>query len=210
MENRQFKERKFWDWFADKYDLFIIKTQSKIYQSILENIDLALKINFDVLEIGTGTGIVPFSIYSKVSSIVATDISSKMIQIAKQKQKDLKVENIDFQVQDCYSLTLPDKSFDLVIATNLLHLLYEPEKALSEVKRVMKDHGLFIGPTFCVGENKKSKIISSLVGFLSGFKIVNQWSFNDYKNFISRNGFIIKKVVEIDGRFPLSYLVLKK
>lgn len=210
MENRQHKERKFWDWFAKKYDLFIEKTQSKIYQSILDNIEIELNIDFKVLEIGTGTGIVPFSICSKVSSIVATDISPKMIQIAKQKQKDLNINNINFQVQDACNLALPDHSFDLVIASNLLHLLYEPEKALNEVKRVMKDKGRFIAPTFCVGEKTKSKIISNVVGFLSGFKIVNQWNFNDYKHFISENAFFIEKEVEIDGRFPLSYFVLKK
>jgi len=163
-----------------------------------------------VLEIGTGTGMVPFSICSKVSSIIATDISPKMIQIAKHKQKDLKVENIDFQVEDTYNLLLPDNSFDLVIASNLIHLLYEPEKALNEVKRVMKDNGLFFAPTFCVGENTKSKIISNVVGFLSGFKFVNQWSFNDYKLFLKENGFIIEKTVLIDGRFPLTHIVMKK
>jgi uncharacterized membrane protein YwzB len=51
METRQFKERKFWDWFASKYDLFIKKTQNKTYQLILANIHLSLKSNFKVLDI---------------------------------------------------------------------------------------------------------------------------------------------------------------
>ena len=38
---------------------------------------------------GTGTGIIPFSIYTKVGTIIATDISSGMIRVAKQKQKEL-------------------------------------------------------------------------------------------------------------------------
>lgn len=210
MENRQYKETRFWNWFADKYDLFIKKTQSKIYQLILENIDLELNINFRVLEIGTGTGIVPFHICSKVSSITATDISSEMIKIAKQKQKNLNIKNIDFQVQDSYNLTLPDNSFDLVIANNVLHLLFEPEQALNEVKRVMKDNAFFIAPTFCLGENPKSRMISKLVGFLSGFKVVNQWTFDDFKSSIKNNGFSIEKALQVHGRFPLSFLVLKK
>nr|NQU93339.1 methyltransferase domain-containing protein [Bacteroidota bacterium] len=77
---------------ADKYDLFIAKTQSKTYQSILKNIDSELNKNLDLLEIGTGTGIIPFSIFSKVSSITAIDISPEMIRVAKQKQKELNVE----------------------------------------------------------------------------------------------------------------------
>ncbi|PIQ28806.1 MAG: methyltransferase type 11, partial [Bacteroidetes bacterium CG18_big_fil_WC_8_21_14_2_50_41_14] len=47
------------------------------------------------------------------------------------------------QVQDSYNLTFLDKSFDVVIASNLLHLLYEPEKPINEIKRVLKDKGIF-------------------------------------------------------------------
>lgn len=210
MKNRQNKERKFWDKFAERYDSFINKTNSATYKVILENIDAELESNHKVLEIGTGTGIISFSICKKVSSIVATDISPEMIKLASQKQKDLNVKNIDFQIQDSYGLTFPDKSFDVVIASNLLHLLYEPEKPIGEVKRLMKDNGIFIAPTFCVGENMKSKIITAIAGVLSGFKIVNKWSINEFKTIINNNGLKIVKVIKVDGRFPLAYVVMTK
>lgn len=209
MNNRQSNERKFWDKFATHYDSFIRNVFGKAYKSILENIDSELNVNQTVLEIGTGTGIIPFAIYSKVSSIVATDISPDMIKIAAQKQVDLNIRNIVFQVQDSYNLTFPDKSFDVVIASNLLHLLYEPEKPIAEVKRVMKDNGIFIAPTFCVGENTKSRVISTVAGKISGFKIINNWSIRDFKVMLTNNGFNITKIVRIDGRFPLVYVVLK-
>ncbi|RPH32709.1 MAG: class I SAM-dependent methyltransferase [Bacteroidales bacterium] len=210
MKNRQNKERKFWDRFANSYDSFIKNTVDKTYKSILENIDSELNVNQNILEIGTGTGIIPFSVCSKVSSITAIDISPEMIRIANQKRKDSNIKNIDFQVQDSYSLTFPDKSFDIAIASNLLHLLYEPEKPLNEVKRVMKDDGVFIAPTFCVGENMKSRVITSLAGVFSGFSIVSKWSINDYKSMLVSNGFTIDKAIRIDGRFPLAYIVMSK
>ena len=210
MKNREFKEKKFWDKFARKYDSFIKNTVSKTYVEIIEHLDSELNLQQSVLEIGTGTGIISFSVCSKVSSIVATDISPEMIQIAKQKQTDSNIKNIDFQVQDSYHLTFPDKSFELVIANNLLHLLYEPEKPLSEVKRVLKDNGIFITPTFCVGENFKSKAITSIAGLFSGFKIVNKWSIQEFKNMLKKNGFNIEKTIRIDGKFPLAFVVMKK
>jgi phosphatidylethanolamine/phosphatidyl-N-methylethanolamine N-methyltransferase len=210
MKNRENKEKKFWDKFANRYDSFINRTASKTYKEILENLNLDLNSNQNILEIGTGTGIIPFSIHSKVSSIIATDISPEMIKIAKQKQLDSNIKNIDFQVQDSYSLTLPDKSFDVVIASNLLHLLYEPEKPISEVKRVLKDNGIFIAPTFCVGEDFKSKVITTIAGFVSGFKVINKWSIDDFKKMLSANGFIIEKSIRIDGRFPLGYVIMRK
>jgi ubiquinone/menaquinone biosynthesis C-methylase UbiE len=209
MNNRQCKERRFWDRFANYYDSFINKVFRKSYSFILENIESDLNLNHDVLEIGTGTGIIPFTIYSKVSSIVATDISPEMVRVAKQKLLKTNIKNIDFQIQDSYNLTLKDKSFDIVIASNLLHLLYDPEKPINEVKRIMKDNGIFIAPTLCVGENTKSKVIASIIGTLSGFKFVNKWSINEYKNTLTSNGFIITRSVVIYDKIPLAYVVMK-
>ena len=209
MDNRQKKESRFWERFAGYYDTFINKVFSKSYASILENIGPDLNINHDVLELGSGTGIIPFSICSKVSSIVATDISPKMIHTANQKLLKTKIQNIDFQIQDSYNLTLHDKSFDIVIAANLLHLLYEPEKPLKEVRRVMREDGIFIAPTLCAGENRKSKIIASVIGTLSGFKVVNKWSINEFKNMLINNGFIITRTVIIYDKIPLAYIVMK-
>jgi ubiquinone/menaquinone biosynthesis C-methylase UbiE len=210
MNNRQINEREFWGKFAAHYDSFVRNILGKTYKSILENIVSELNANQAVLDIGTGTGIIPFAIYSKVSSIVATDISPDMIRIAAQKQADLNISNIDFQVQDSYNLTFPDKSFDVVIASNLLHLLYEPEKPIAEVMRVMKDDGVFIAPTFCVGENLRSRVITTVAGIISGFKIINIWSIRDFKAVLTNNGFKISKDVRIDGIFPLVYIVLTK
>jgi ubiquinone/menaquinone biosynthesis C-methylase UbiE len=210
MNNRQEKERRFWDRFASYYDSFIDKVFRKTYKAILENIESDLTISHTVLELGTGTGIIPFAIYSKVSSIVATDISPVMVRVANEKLAKSKIKNIEFQVQDSYNLAYPDKSFDVVIASNLLHLLYEPEKPIQEIKRVMKDNGIFIAPTLCVGENTRSKIIATIIGSLSGFKVVNKWSFNDFKSMLTSNGLVIDKALRIEGKLLTAYVVMKK
>ncbi|MFA6403377.1 MAG: class I SAM-dependent methyltransferase [Salinivirgaceae bacterium] len=210
MNNRQNKERRFWDRFANYYDSFIDKVFSKTYKSILENINSDLDLNYNVLEIGTGTGIIPFSIYSNVYSITATDISPEMVRIANQKLIKSEIKNIEFQVQDSYNLTFLDKSFDVVIASNLLHLLYEPEKPIKEIKRVLKDKGIFIAPTLCVGENTKSKIIATMIGLFSGFKVVNKWSYRDFKRMLTDNGLIIDKELRIEDKLLTAYIVMKK
>jgi ubiquinone/menaquinone biosynthesis C-methylase UbiE len=132
-----------------------------------------------------------------------------MIQIANHKLIKAQIQNIDFQIQDSYNLAFADKSFDMVIASNLLHLLFEPEKPLKEVKRVMREDGIFIAPTLCAGENFKSKIVANIIGFLSGFKVVNKWSINEFKNLLIENGFIITRTVIIYDKIPLAYIVMK-
>ena len=36
----------------------------------------------------------------------------------------------------------------MVIVSNALHIIPQPEKALQEIKRVLKDDGVLIAPTF--------------------------------------------------------------
>lgn len=210
MDKRQKREQRFWDKFAYIYDSFINVVFGRTYKKILENLNSDLNTSLHVLDIGTGTGIIPFSICSKVASVTATDISPEMIQVAKQKQENSNIINIDFQVQDSYSLTFPDKSFDLVVASNLFHLLYEPEKPINEIKRVLKDNGIFIAPTLCVGENTRSKIIATVIGLLSGFRVVNKWSFQDFKSMLISNGFTIQKASRIEGKILTAYIVMSK
>lgn len=210
MKNRQLKEKKFWDKFALKYDAYMKRTLDETYVSILKNMKEDLKQSDKVLEIGAGTGLITFAICSKVMSIIATDILPEMIKVAQQKKEEQKLTNIDFQVQDSYKLDFSDNSFDMVLATNVLHLLYEPEKAIREVKRVVRDNGVFIAPNFCMGETRKDRIIAKLAGLVSGFKIVNKWSIKEYKKVITTCGFQIEKTILIDGRFPLAYMVARK
>jgi len=210
MDIRQKKERKFWDGFANAYDSFINRAFSKTYGSILKNLEADLNSTHNVLDIGTGTGIIPFYICSKVSSVVGVDISAEMIRVANQKQEKSNIRNITFQVQDSYNLSFPDKSFDVVIASNLLHIVYEPDKPLNEVKRVMKDNGIFIAPTLCAGENAGKRITALIAGALFGFMVVNKWSINDFKNMLSNNGFVENRTVIVEGRIPLAYIVLQK
>ena len=61
-----------------------------------------------------------------------------MIEKAKKNYNSTKLH---FSVQDARTLPYADQSFDVVIIANALHIMPEPEKALSEIKRVLKDDG---------------------------------------------------------------------
>ena len=52
-----------------------------------------------------------------------------------------------------FSLPYASKSFDVVIVSNALHIVPQPEKSLREIKRVLKDDGVLIAPTFTHAEN---------------------------------------------------------
>lgn len=119
-----------------------------------------------------------------------------------------KIANIDFEVGDSCNLEFDDNSFDVVIASNVLHLLFFPEKALSEIHRVLKPSGKAILPTFCHAENFKSRIVSSFMGFFK-FRAQNKWPLVSFESFLINNGFTIIKTETVKGTIPLLYPVLK-
>ena len=106
-----------------------------------------------VLELATGTGLIAKHIVNAAAHIEATDASAEMIAEAKRDNRSAKLH---FSVQDMFRLPYADKSFDVVIVSNALHIVPQPEKALAEIRRVLKDDGVLIAPTFTHAGNSFS------------------------------------------------------
>lgn len=202
-------KQKFWDSYSKKYDSFISKHASKTYATVINNIKQELEPGSMVLEIATGTGLLSFAIASMVKHITAIDYSPRMINIAKQKQASTHTRNITFSVGNAYNLSFDKNEFDIVIASNVFHLLPSPEIALSEIKRVLKDNGTLLIPTYCHGNNIKSHILSRIMT-LTGFSVWNRWSVESFRKFVTENGFMVQKEHIITDKITLSYIVASK
>ena len=162
-----------------------------------------------VLEVATGTGILSIKFSNKAAHITAIDIAPEMLKVAREKSASLQITNIDFEIGDICNLKYKDQSFDIVVASNVLHLLFNPELALQEIKRVLRDKGKLIAPTFCHGTNLRSRILSAILSVL-GQNTKNRWSPKNYKEFVEGQGFTISKEVFVEDRIPLLYLVAEK
>ncbi|ARP39456.1 class I SAM-dependent methyltransferase [Vibrio syngnathi] len=81
---------------------------------------------------------------SNVVSYIGVDISQEAIKVAKSNfsTTDNKVK---FKLGSIFELPEPDNSIDTFISMETLEHLEEPNLALSEIKRVLKDDGFFIG-----------------------------------------------------------------
>ena len=125
------KERKtFWDKNAGRYDRFMRKDRAA-YEEMYKLIRPVVKAK-TVLELATGTGLIAKHIVNAAAHIEATDASAEMIAEAKRDNHSAKLH---FSVQDMFRLPYADKSFDVVIVSNALHIVPQPEKALARVRR---------------------------------------------------------------------------
>lgn len=197
-----------WDKFAKHYSGFIKRNLADAYAELYRQIKADVNGADSVLEVATGPGLIAFEISDVVNHIDAVDLSAQMIEVAKEVQRQKGMQNINFTCCDAYNLPFADGEFDIVIASNLLHLLKEPNVALMEMKRVLKADGKIILPTFCHGENFKSRVISFFMS-LSGFKAENKWSEKDYEEYVRSNRFKIIRKIIIPGKIPLVYLLVE-
>ena len=194
------KHKDFWDKNAGRYNRFMRRDRAA-YDKMYELIRPIVR-HKTVLELATGTGLIAKHIVNAAAHIEATDISAKMIAEAKRDNPSAKLH---FSVQDMFHLPYADKSFEVVIVSNALHIVPHPENALQEIKRVLKDDGVLIAPTFTHAGNSFSGKFSAFFMKLAGFPLYSKWTSEEYLRFLRQNGWTVQKSVLLKASFPLTY-----
>ncbi|MFD0676455.1 MULTISPECIES: class I SAM-dependent methyltransferase [unclassified Paenibacillus] len=106
-----------------------------------------------VLELGGGNGLLWMANASKIPShwdITVSDYSEGMLNDARNNLSVLNNE-LKFEVMNAENINYPDHTFDIIIANHMLYHVDSREKALLEIRRVLKPSGIFYATT--VGSN---------------------------------------------------------
>ena len=194
------KHKNFWDRNAGLYDRFMRK-DGAAYERMYEMIQPVVQ-HKTVLELATGTGLIAKHIANAAAHIEATDASAQMIAEAKRDNCSVKLH---FSVQDMFRLPYADESFDVVIVSNALHIVPQPENALAEIKRVLKDDGVLIAPTFTHAGNSFFGKVKAFFMKLAGFPLHSKWTSEEYLSFLRQNGWTVRKSAVLKASFPLTY-----
>ena len=194
------KQKNFWDKNAGRYDRFMRK-DAAAYEQMYELLRPVVR-HKTVLELDTGTGVIAKNIVNSAAHIEATDASPEMIAEAKRDNRSAKLH---FSVQDMFFLPYAEESFDVVIVSNALHIVPQPEKALQEIKRVLKDDGVLIAPTFTHAGNSFSGKVKAFFMKRVGFPLHSKWTSAEYLRFLSQNGWTVRKSAVLKASFPLTY-----
>lgn len=196
MKNR----RNFWDRTAKIYDRFM-RRDAAAYDRMYALLRPVVR-DKTVLELAAGTGLIAKHIANAAEYIEVTDASEQMIR---QAERENHAENLHFSVQDMFCLPYADAAFDVVIVSNALHIVPQPEKSLREIKRVLKDDGVLIAPTFTHAENSFLGKIKAFFMNLAGFPLHSKWTSEEYLKFLQQNDWTVQKSVVLKASFPLTY-----
>lgn len=170
-------------WYAPLYD--------RLFGLVLEPGRRALAHAVDevqpatLLEVGVGTGLV-LPRYPAHSKVVGIDLSADMLEVARRKVASLTGRRIELQVMNAEQLDFPDATFDCVTVPYVLSVTPDPDRFVSEIRRVCKPGGIIIivnhfsGSRFWWLLEKLVQPLADRIGFRSEFSFERHITSHDW------------------------------
>jgi len=121
-----------------------LKASQEQLRRLYQRYELARKLaeGKDILEIGCGSGIGLGYLARFARKVVGGDIEEKNVSLAKEYYKDR--TNIIIDLIDAHNLPFPDGNFDLALVFETIYYLIDPQKGLSEIRRVLRENGILV------------------------------------------------------------------
>ncbi|NJE08733.1 class I SAM-dependent methyltransferase [Thermococcus sp. M39] len=117
-------------WYQTKVGQYVDRTEKRLIFSMIKTK------RGRALDLGCGTGNYTIELYKRGFDVIGVDLSQEMLRIAKAK-----IPNVLFIRADAYNLPFKKEVFDLVLSVTMFEFIYEPEKVLNEIHRVLKPGG---------------------------------------------------------------------
>ena len=127
-----------YDKFAKSYDKAFAPFERRFLSGWRRETLSHLPKNARILEIGAGTG-ANFPFYPTSHHAVASEISIKMLEIAREKTNDIQLVQANAEV-----LPFGENCFDAAFATLVFCSIPNPEKAFRDLRRIVKANGVFV------------------------------------------------------------------
>lgn len=112
---------------------------------------IALEPHSRVLDLASGTGLPSLAIASRLSGdgvVVATDISASMLELLSSRANAMRIDRMQCVEMDAQSLKFSDQSFEAVTCAFGMMFCPQPERVLTETRRVLKPGGRFAMSTW--------------------------------------------------------------
>jgi 2-polyprenyl-3-methyl-5-hydroxy-6-metoxy-1,4-benzoquinol methylase len=172
---------------------FLINNFYNIFLSQIKD----LKIE-SILDVGCGEGITLSKLKeNKIGrSHEGIDYSKEAVETANKEYPNLHI----FQ-GDIYNLKYKDNSFDLVICSEVLEHLENPQKALAEITRVSSKYILLSVP------NEPWFYVFNYTQWGKDIGHINSWSSRKFVKFVKLQGL---KVLSVKTPFPWTLVLVKK
>lgn len=123
------------------------RVQMDILDSVVKAADLFQRKEFKkILDLGCGTGRNTLYLAKKGFEVHACDISETGISLTRELVQKEKINNVEFSIQNMYSLKYDNNIFDgvLCIWVQSHGMKREVQKGINEIRRVLKEGGVVV------------------------------------------------------------------
>lgn len=202
---------KFWDRLSANYDRQVESVFSEAYKKTIEYTRKYLKDTDTVLDIGCGTGITTVELAACAKQIHAVDLSGKMLDIAREKAIARNIGHIIFFQKSVFDQEFKKHAYDAVLAFNILCYIQEDSELIGRIYDLLKDGGLFISVTDCMGEKQTLlTVVSKLLGKLRVIPKMQSYTMAGLEAKIVKSNFKILESENLHTMPPNYFIAAKK
>lgn len=212
MQEHSAVKADYWGMFSETYDEKVERLLGKDLRPAMARLLEQEPDPGNVLELGCGTGYFTRAIAKNAKHVTATDLSEDMLKAAKINLKDL--GNVTFKVEKAEAISFPPETFDTVLAANVLHVLDDPLKSLTECQRVLKMGGTLLVLNYTDQKMGQAERIWMLFRFaiLFGFPPKKWWPVKEesLRQQLKAAGFTIERLSLLQDKINAFYVKAKR
>ncbi|HHX95285.1 MAG TPA: class I SAM-dependent methyltransferase [Clostridia bacterium] len=183
-------------WYESRMGAFVDRVETELAFSLFPH-EKGMK----VLDVGCGTGNQSIKLARKGVLVTGIDISTKMLEIAKEKARDEGL-SVNFRFMDAEKLEFEDEFFDGAISITAFEFLPKPEKVLKEMFRVVKKGGSIVVGTINRDSSWGEMYMSEKYRQDSVFKYADLKSLEDMKKWYPEKLVTIRQSLFIPPNAP--------
>ena len=120
-----------------------------------------------ILDLGSGTAVLPINLYHTGAYFTATDIAENQVTVGKELAAQKGMNRISFRVCSAEDTGFDDNVFDAVTAVQCFPY-FNAEKASAEIFRVLKPRGLF-GKILMDWLPKEDRVIAEMIALVQRY-----------------------------------------
>jgi len=159
-----------------------------------------------VLDLGSGAGIDCFLAANKVGKsgrIIGVDMTSEMIEKARENAREDGYENVEFRLGEIENLPVADGLIDVVISNCVINLVPDKRKAFKEIFRVLKPGGRMLISDIVLLKALPKFVRDSVAGYVSC--ISGAIKRDEYMRIVEETGFQDIRIIN-ESYFPIEYM----
>jgi ubiquinone/menaquinone biosynthesis C-methylase UbiE len=150
--------------------------------------------DWHALDVATGTGHTAFALAPYVAHVIGTDLTPEMLAEARKLQAELGLTNVEFRVADAHQLPFEDGQFDLVTSRRAPHHFSDIQRALREMRRVLRTGGRLVIDDRSVPEDDFVDACMNELDWYHDESHVRQYRPSEWLNMLGEAGFAVEVV----------------